>query len=145
MMPDFIFQIVGKIKITYIKVFGSKLQKLLLSVTEKYYSYMTEGALHEEVIYRIVKEYYNDDKDASEECKYYVFKRKQSIDSIYDAKYGKSGRFMSHLFKLTQKIYLDKFLDNNKNSYDEELNKSMLILNKNFNKVVLYMFAKYNV
>ncbi|MBX3042451.1 MAG: hypothetical protein KIT33_06935 [Candidatus Kapabacteria bacterium] len=144
MMPDFVFKIVSSYKISLIKLFGSKLNKLLLSVADEYYFYISKGVIHEEAITKIIKSRYIDDKKAIDDCRYFVFNRKQSIDSIYDAKYGKSGRFMSQLFKLVQKIYLDTGLDDKRRSYDEELNDSMLMLNKNFKKVVLYSHNKYD-
>lgn len=144
MMPDFIFNTVSSLKISYLKLFGDKLVKLLISISDEYYSYISEGVIHEEALHKIMKQNYIDNPKALDDCKYFVFNRKQTIDSIYESKYGKSGRFMSHLFKLIQKIYLDKHLDDGKSSYETELTKSMTNLNKKFNNVVLYMFSKYN-
>lgn len=144
MMPNIAFKALNTLSILFLRTFGSNLNKLLLRVSDEYYSLLSQGVLHDTAIVRIMKNVYIDDKKKIDDCNYFVFSRKQSIDSIYDQKYGKSGRFMSHLFKLIQKIYLDKYLDDNRLSYDEELNNSMVMLNKNFNKVVLYMFSKYD-
>lgn len=144
MMPNFIFKAVSSFKILFVKIFGSNLQKLLLKITDEYYSLLSDGLVHEDAIVRIIKTVYDDDKKKIEDCKYFVFGRKQTIDTIFDQKYGKRGRFLSNLFKLVQKVYLDTYLDDDRKSYEEELKNTMIELNKSFNKVVLYMFAKYD-
>jgi hypothetical protein len=144
MMPNFVFKAISSVKIIFVKIFGSNLQKLLLKIADEYYSLLRDGFVHEEAIVRIMKVAYDDDKKKIEDCNYFVFGRKQTIDTIFDQKYGKRGRFLSHLFKLVQKVYLDKYLDDDRKSYEEELKNTMTELNKSFNKVVLYMFTKYD-
>lgn len=144
MMPNIIFEAVGAVKILYLKLFGTKLQKLLIKISDEYYALLNDGIVHEDAIVRIMKAAYDEDKKLIEDCQYFVFNRKQTIDTIFDQKYGKKGRFLSNLFKLVQKVYLDLYLDDNRKSYEEELKNSLVELNKSFNKVVLYMFSKYD-
>jgi hypothetical protein len=144
MIPDFMFNMISFVKVSYTSIFGSKIQKLVVEITDTYYYQLSLGLVHEEAISRIMNDEYLGDKKKIDDCKYFVYSRKQSIDSIFDMKYGKRGRFMSNLFKLIQKIYLDTKLDDTRMSYDEELNNSMLEINKIFNRVVLYKFAKYD-
>ena len=144
MIPDFVFNSVTYVKIIYYKLFGTNLQKLLIKISDEYYSLLADGAIHEDVINRIIKIEYGDDKKRIDDCTYFVYNRKQTIDTIFDSKYGKRGRFLSHLFKLVQKIHLDTNLNDNRKSYVSELNSSMISLNKHFNTIVLYMFSKYN-
>lgn len=144
MMHDLVFKSVVFLRISSLKYLGSKLDKLLINISDKYYSQISNGVIHEDAIALIMNVYYTEKSKELEDCRYFVVNRKQSIDTIFDTKYGKSGRFMSHLFKLIQKIYLDKYLNDERESYEVELNKSMILLNKNFNKVVLYTYSKYD-
>lgn len=144
MIPDFLFNFINTIRIVSIRIFGSKIKKLTVAIISRYYKLLYEGKIHEDIIAIIMKEYYLDDRPKIETCRYYIFSSKQTIDGIYDSKYGKSGRFMSQLFKLIQKIYLDNYVDDTRNSYIEEQNLTMIEINKIFNKVTLYMFAKYD-
>lgn len=144
MIPDSVFRFTNFIRISYLKAFGNGLQKLLIEIADDYYRLLSEGFLHDEIVKNIIKDRYLENPKMIEDCMYFVFSRRQSIDSIFDRKYGKSGRFMSHLFKLIQKIYLDTNLDDNRLSYETEMNASTVKLNKSFNKVVLYYFDKYD-
>jgi len=144
MIPDSVFRFTNFIRISYLKAFGNGLQKLLIEIADDYYRLLSEGFLHDEIVKNIIKDRYLENPKMIEDCMYFVFSRRQSIDSIFDRKYGMSGRFMSHLFKLIQKIYLDTNLDDNRLSYETEMNTSTVKLNKSFNKVVLYYFDKYD-
>lgn len=144
MMPDFIFNIAIGLKVQFIKIFGSDLQKILIRLSKKYLKLISEGILHDDAIIKIMKEEYPDDKQSFENCRYYVYNTKQNIDKIFTAKFGNRGRFMSHLFKLVQKVYIDKFLKRDNSDINPSA-KYMLELNKNFNKVVLYYFSKYDL
>ncbi|PKL86492.1 MAG: hypothetical protein CVV22_03195 [Ignavibacteriae bacterium HGW-Ignavibacteriae-1] len=143
MMRGIFYSLYLKLFIFRIKSFGKKIDKLLIEIADEYYYLISSDVLHEEAVYKILKSYYGDKKADYDEAAYFVFKKHSSVDGIYDSKYGKSGRFMSNLFKLAQKVYLDKFLDDNRASYSDEINNSMKRLNKIFNKVILYMYSKY--
>ncbi len=143
MIRGIFYSLYLKLFIFRIKTFGKKIDKLLIEIADEYYYLISSDVLHEEAVYKILKSYYGDKKSDYDEAAYFVFKKHSSVDSLYDNKYGKSGRFMSNLFKLAQKVYLDKFLDDNRASYSDEINNSMKRLNKIFNKVILYMYSKY--
>lgn len=143
MIRGLFYNLYLKLFILKIKTFGKKIDKLLIEIADEYYSLIASNVLHEDAVYKILKSYYGNKKSDYEEAAYFVFKKISSVDSIYDNKYGKSGRFMSNLFKLAQKVYLDNFLDDKRDSYSDEINNSTIRLNKIFNKVILYMFSKH--
>ncbi|MCO5251836.1 MAG: hypothetical protein M9949_10505 [Candidatus Kapabacteria bacterium] len=143
MIRGLFYNLYLKLFILRIKTFGKKIDKLLIEIADEYYYLISSDVLHEEAVYKILKSYYGEKKADYDEAAYFVFKKHSSVDSIYDSKYGKSGRFMSNLFKLVQKVYLDKFLDENRESYSDEINNSITKLNRIFNKVILYMYSKY--
>ncbi|GAB1372722.1 hypothetical protein MASR1M45_27850 [Candidatus Kapaibacterium sp.] len=143
MITDIFFNIANNLRIQAYKLFGGKLTKFCLNIAEQYYKLTGNGVVHEDAISQIIKLNY-DSNDKIENCRYFIYSKKTTIDSIFNSKYGKSGRFMSHLFKLIQRVYLDSIPDHDKRSFDEEVNTSTISLNKVFNKVVLFMYAKYN-
>lgn len=143
MITDIFFNIANILRIQAYKLLGGKLTKFCLNIAEQYYKLTGNGVVHEDAISQIIKLNY-DSKDKIESCRYFIYSKKTTIDSIFNNKYGKSGRFMSHLFKLIQRVYLDSIPDHDKRSFDEEVNTSTISLNKVFNKVVLFMYAKYN-
>ncbi len=143
MITDIFFNIANNLRIQAYKLFGGKLTKFCLNIAEQYYKLTGNGVVHEDAISQIIKLNY-DSNDKIENCRYFIYSKKTTIDSIFKSKYGKSGRFMSHLFKLIQRVYLDSIPDHDKRSFDEEVNTSTISLNKVFNKVVLFMYAKYN-
>ena len=57
-MKKLLYNISINLKIFYIKSFGSKLDKTALLITELYYNYLSQNLLHEEVIYKILKDDY---------------------------------------------------------------------------------------
>jgi hypothetical protein len=143
MMRGIFYNLYLKLFIFRIKTFGKKIDKLLIEIADEYFSLIASNVLHEDAVYKILKSYYGDKKSDYDEAAYFVFKKQSTVDSLYDSKYGKSGRFMSNLFKLAQKVYLDKFLDDKRDSYANEINNSTTRLNKIFNKVILYMYSKH--
>ncbi len=144
MMPDFVFNTLMTFRILLMRLFGSKLQKLLINISENYYQLLSDGMIHEDAIAGIMKEQYDGDKKQIEDCGYFVYSRKQTIDTVFLSRFGSRGRFMIHLFKLIQKIYLDKYQTDYRTNEIAEMNRTMALLNKNFKKVVLYMFMKYD-
>jgi hypothetical protein len=130
-------------RILTLRLIGTKLEKQLIETAGKYYRLLHQGMVHEDAIANIIKEEYPENKHDQEEAKHFIYSKKQPIDKEFDSKYGKRGRFMSHLFKLVQKIHLDKNSDKMKMNNSEYLSLVSIKLNRKFNKVVLYMFAKY--
>jgi len=145
MIKNAAYNIYLRLFIISTRIFGNELDKLLINVAAEYFSLITDNKIHEDAIYTILKEYYGPNKSDYDDASYFIFRKHSTIDNIYSSKYGKSGRFMSHLFKLVQKIYLDKYLDDNRESYTAETTKTTVALNKKFNKVMLYLHSKYQV
>lgn len=143
MMRGFFYNLYLKLFILRLKSFGSKLDKLLIEISDEYYTLLSKDVLHEEAVYTILKNRYGYNKSNYEEPAYFIFRKHTTVDTIYDDKYGKKGRFMSNLFKLVQKIYLDKYLDDNRQSHSSEMHNSTMNLNRRFNKVMLYMYSKH--
>lgn len=143
MIKNAAYHIYLRLFILNTRIFGSELDKLLINISANYFSLISDGKLHEDAIYMILKEYYGVNKSDYEDSAYFIFRKHSAIDNIYSSKYGKSGRFMSNLFKLIQKVYLDKFLGDKRESYAAEASKTTVALNKKFNKVILYMYSKY--
>jgi hypothetical protein len=130
-------------RIITLRLIGTKLDKKLIHIADKYYSLLHNGIIHEDVIAKIIKEEYPESKHDQEESKHFIYSKKQSIDKEFESKYGKRGRYMIHLFKLVQKIHLDKNVTNEKKNNSDYIALTSIKLNRKFNKVVLYMFAKY--
>ncbi len=145
MIKNVAYNIYLRVFIISTRIFGSGLDKLLINISADYFSLISEGKIHEGAIYMILKEYYGVNKPDYEDAASFIFRKHLQIDNIYSSKYGKSGRFMSHLFKLIQKVYLDKFLKDKRDSYDAEMSNSTVALEKKFNKVMLYMYSKYPI
>ncbi len=143
MMPDFLYKSFSFIKISILKIFGTELNKFTIEISDKYFNLVSSGLLYEDAIARIMNEKYSNDKAKIKECQNFIYSKKQSIDLIFEQKYGKRGRFLIHLYKLIQKIYLDfrtKELDKKE---EEIIIDSSIKLNKLFNFITLYMFSKY--
>ena len=130
-------------RILVLRLMGTKLEKQLIKTAGKYYQLIQKGLVHEDAIAKIIKEEFPDNKHDQEELKHFIYSKKQSIDHEFDIKYGKKGRFITHLFKLIQKIHLDKNIKNEKKHDSDFIALTSIKLNRKFNKVVLYMFAKY--
>jgi hypothetical protein len=143
MIHNKIYYFLLNIRILALRLIGTKLEKLLIETAGKYYRLLNQGMVHEDAIAKIIKEEYPENKHEQEEAKHFIYSKKQPIDKEFESKYGKRGRFMSHIFKLIQKIHLDKNIKNENKFSAEFLSLTSIKLNRKFNKVVLYMFAKY--
>ncbi len=142
-MKKLLYNISINLKIFYIKSFGSKLDKTALLITELYYNYLSQNLLHEEAIYKILKDDYQYKKSEIEQCNRFIYSSKISADSILESKYGKRSRFLINLFKLILKIHSDINKITDKDNDNDDIQYSVNKLNKNFNKIVLYMYSKF--
>jgi hypothetical protein len=142
MLPNFIFNVWLHIRLFWLRYFGTPLDKALIEISDRYYDLLSEGKIHEEIITAIIRENY-DKANRQAECRDFVFKKKFTVDNIFESKYGRSGRFMAHLFKLIQKIYLDRHFADSPDDFEKELRETNLRLNKSFRRVTLHMYAKH--
>lgn len=143
MIHNKIYYLLLNVRVLTLKLTGTKLEKQLLKTSDKYYKLLKKGLIHEDAIAQIIKSEYSGNIHDQEESKHFIYSKKQSIDKEFESKYGKKGRFMIHLFKLIQKIHLDKHTSKEKRNDSEHISLTSIKLNKKFNKVVIYMYSKY--
>lgn len=144
-MKSTLYSIILKLRIMFISAIGNKLDRILIRVSDIYYSSLQAGKIHEDIIASIIKKEYPGDKKIYDDCIKFIYSTKLPVDGILEHKYGRSSRFILHLFKLVLKIHLNSIPDNEKLPYNEELNTASVRLNKHFNKIILFMFEKYPI
>lgn len=141
-MKKFIYNIFSKFKIGVLKTRKSKLDDLMFATIDKYYNLQNQNKIHEEAIARIINDSELDEKQ-KKFANDYIFRKKNDTDRTYNEKFGKKGKYMAELNKLNQILY---FLLNNIDFNDENRKKIIIHkINKNFNKITLYMFDKYQI
>ena len=141
-MKKGLFDFVLILKIFYLRKFGGTLDKIAVDVADEYYYLMKNDNIHQDIIHKIIKQYIYDNGKIEEYNKF-VYSSRLASDSLLEQKYGTRSKFILNLFKLIIKIYLESIPNDRKKPYNEELQLAIFQLNKNFNKIVLYMFKKH--
>lgn len=141
MIKKILYNVLSKSKIAVLKTGKNELNNLMFDIIDSYYSLLANKKIHENAISIILKEYMKS-KESQDVSRKYIFSRKIDTDRQFEEKFGKKGRYMAELNKLIQIIY---FLDNEiKIDDDKSTLKIKQKINKDFNKISLHIFEKYN-
>jgi len=141
-MKSVLYNISLNLRISFLRKFGGSLDKITVEVSDEYYYLIKNNNIHQDAISKIIKSKI-DHNSKIEDYNKFIYSSRLSSDSIMEQKYGTRSKFILNLFKLIIKIHLDNIPDNKKMAYNEELQLAIYSLNKNFNKIVLYMFKKH--
>jgi len=141
-MKSVLYNISLNLRISFLRKFGGSLDKIAVEVSDEYYYLIKNNNIHQDAISKIIKSKI-DQNSKIEDYNKFIYSSRLSSDSIMEQKYGTRSKFILNLFKLIIKIHLDNIPDNKKMAYNEELQLAIYSLNKNFNKIVLYMFKKH--
>ncbi len=141
-MKSILYNISLNLRIAFLRKFGGSLDKIAVEVSDEYYYLIKNNNIHQDAISIIIKSQI-DQNSKIEDYNKFIYSSRLASDSIMEQKYGNRSKFILNLFKLIIKIHLDNIPDNKKIAYNEELQMAIYSLNKNFNKIVLYMFKKH--
>ena len=141
-MKKGLFDFLLILRITYLRKFGGSLEKIAVDVSDEYYYLLKSNNIHQDIIHKIIKQY-TTERNKIEDYNKFIYSSRLASDSLFEQKYGSKSKFILNLFKLILKIYLENIPDNVKKPYNEELQYAIFQLNKNFNKIILYMFKKH--
>lgn len=141
-MKKGLFDFLLILRITYLRKFGGNLDRIAVDVSDEYYYLLKLDNIHQDIIHKIIKQYVTE-KSKIEDYNKFIYSSRLASDSLLEKKYGARSKFILNLFKLILKIYLESIPDEKKKPYNEELQFAIFQLNKNFNKIILYMFKKY--
>ncbi len=140
-MKKILYNIVQFCKINFLRYFGKNIDKLAINISDEYYYLLKNNNIHHDVISKIIKNIKSENQDIEGYNKF-IYSTKLVIDKQFLMKYGKSGNYLIELFKLILKVYMDNLPQHKEVNYTDELEKAIVGLNKNFNKIALYMFEK---
>lgn len=140
-MKKFLYNILSKSKITFLQASKSELNTLMFDVIDKYYYMLSKKSIHQDAVVSVLKNFF-DDNEKIIKAKKYIFSKKNITDKNYEQRFGKKGKYMAELNKTIQIIY---FLNNDISPENQvKTEKIRRLINKDFNKITLYMYEKYD-
>lgn len=142
-LPEKITKLIIRLKFILIKATSSS-NKTLVEIAEKYFKLRAGNILHEEAISKIIKQEYSD-KLQIDKAIAFVYKRKDFLDMTFEKQYGKKGLPLAHLIRISQRIFADRYFDEEKKDDRAALVDLAYKMKKNFNIIVLTMFDKYPI
>lgn len=140
-LPQKITDIILKLKFLILKSTSGEI-KVLIEIAEKYFKLRSDGIIHEDAIAKIIKIEYSASQDISNTLNF-VYKRKDFLDMTFEKQYGKKGLPMAHLLRLAQRIFADRYFDENLKNDKNALVDLAYKLKKHFNVVAMNMYEKY--
>lgn len=143
-MNNLIWKLSQQLKLTKIKLFGSDFEKLMVEVIDEYFYQTSEGKSHQEAIEIIITRQFDDSPQMQKDTILYVFSEIKNVDKFYNLKYGSKGMILSHLHKLTQKIYIAEQDEQPQNGLEGLVEMTEEIIKKRISDISLVKFDKYH-
>ncbi len=141
-MKSFLYNLLSRSKIALLKATKSELNVLMFDVIDEYFKYQSKKVLHQDAIASILKGCFSEN-DKILTARKYVFSTKNDTDKNFEQKFGKRGKYMAELNKLIQIIF---FLKNDISPKNEVKSRKIRTqINKDFNKITLHMYEKYDI